>query len=233
MSQPVVPGIVLVGALATTGCMGDWDSGPLRRESQSVDLDKAERVAVELALGAGELRVTGGAAKLIEADFEYRNLRWKPEVRYRSGGVRGDLSVKTASWGGNSGAGKWDLRLNNTVPLEVTTNLGAGEARLDFSSLNLLGVDIHMGVGELKLDLRGAPKRSYDVRINGGVGEATVYLPKSVGVVATAQGGIGDISVRGLERRGGYWVNLGHENNPVTIRVDAKGGVGEINLVAE
>jgi len=54
-----------------------------------------------------------------------------------------------------------------------------------------------------------------------------------VGITATASGGIGDINVRGLENRNGRWINKSHELDPVTIRVDVKGGVGEIRLVAE
>ncbi len=37
------------------------------RETRSVELDKSEEVRVELKMGAGELRVRGGAAKLMEA----------------------------------------------------------------------------------------------------------------------------------------------------------------------
>jgi hypothetical protein len=90
-----------------------------------------------------------------------------------------------------------------------------------------------MGAGELKMDLRGNPRKSYDVRVHGGVGSATIYLPKSVGISATAQGGIGSIDVDGLEERNGRWVNASQLNSPVTIRVEVKGGVGEIKLIAE
>jgi hypothetical protein len=83
------------------------------------------------------------------------------------------------------------------------------------------------------MDLRGNPKRSYDVRINGGVGEATIYLPRSVGIDATAKGGIGEIDVRGLEQRNGRWINPSQENSPVKIHLDVKGGVGQINIIAE
>ncbi len=63
--------------------------------------------------------------------------------------------------------------------------------------------------------------------------QATVYFLNTVGIVATAQGGIGDINVRGLEKRGSTWINAAHENAPVTIHIDVKGGVGQITLVAE
>ena len=135
--------------------------------------------------------------------------------------------------GWNGGDYKWDLRLNNAVPTDLIAHLGVGEVHMNAGSLNLRGVEVHMGVGELNLDLRGAPKRSYDVEIHGGVGEATVYLPKSVGITARATGGIGDVNVRGLEKHGGVWINPSHEHDSVMIHVDAKGGIGEIHIVAE
>ncbi|MEP6962283.1 MAG: hypothetical protein ABI995_09395, partial [Acidobacteriota bacterium] len=66
-----------------------------------------------------------------------------------------------------------------------------------------------------------------------GVGQATVHLPRSVAISATAQGGIGDINVEGLEKRNDRWINPSQENNPITIRVEVKGGVGEIKIIAE
>ncbi len=104
---------------------------------------------------------------------------------------------------------------------------------MDLGSLSLRNVELNIGAGEVKMDLRGNPKRSYDVRINGGVGEATVYMPKGVGIDATAKGGIGDIHVEGLEKRGDRYINAAQENSPVKIHLDVKGGVGQINLIAE
>ena len=57
-----------------------------------------------------------------------------------------------------------------------------------------------MGVGELKMDLRGTPKHDYNVDIRGGVGEATVHLPRDIGVYATGSGGIGEIHLKGGDR---------------------------------
>jgi hypothetical protein len=172
----------------------------------------------------------------MEAEFNYNVDAWKPQVEYRASGSRGELRISQPGIGSSGGPGleyDWDIRLNDDRPIDLTAKLGAGEATMDLRSLNVRGLEISQGVGELKVDLRGTPKRSYDVRISGGVGEATVQLPKSVGIVATAKGGIGDINVDGLEKRGGYWYNPGHEDDPVRIRVDVKGGVGEIHITAE
>ncbi len=178
--------------------------------------------------------MSGGAKKLMEAEFNFNVDAWRPQVEYRASGSRGELRILQPNIGtAPGGEYDWDIRLNDDRPIDLAAKLGAGEATMDLGTLNLRGLDISQGVGELKVDLRGKPKRSYDVRISGGVGEATVYLPKSVAIVATAKGGIGDLNVDGLEKRGGYWYNAGHEDDPVRIRVDVKGGVGEIHIIAE
>lgn len=209
--------------------------GPVRHESVHFNLDKSEVIRVELRMGAGELAVKGGSSRLAEADFTYNVDEWKPRVDYHSTGTRGDLVI--AQPDGSAGVGdteyKWDVRLNDNAVMDVSTHLGAGEARLDLGSMNLRGVDVQMGAGKLKMDLRGNPKRSYDVRVQGGVGEATIYVPRNVGISANAEGGIGEIQTSGLEKRNGRWINPSQQNSPVTIRLDIKGGVGQINLIAE
>jgi hypothetical protein len=225
--------LLVTGALILGGCDGrDW-AGPLQHETKTIELDKSELVRVDLRMGAGELRVDGGSAKLLEADFTYNSPGWKPQVEYHSTGVRSDLEIKNGADAAPHGNNRWDLHLNDHVLMEVNTHLGAGEARLNLGSLNLRSVEVNMGAGEVNLDLRGHPTRSYDVRVHGGVGQANLYLPASVGITATASGGIGEIHVDGLENRNGRWINAGHELDPVSIRVDVQGGVGEIRVVAE
>ena len=86
----------------------------------------------------------------------------------------------------------WDLQLNKKVPVDLALHFGAGQARLDLASLQLRGVEVNMGVGQLDLDLREQPKHSYNVAIHGGIGEATVRVPRMPGIYAEAHGGIGE-----------------------------------------
>ena len=48
-----------------------------------------------------------------------------------------------------------------------------------------------------------------------------------------AEGGIGEIQVRGLRREGQHWINDAYDNSKVQIHLDIQGGVGQINLFAE
>lgn len=223
-----------VSILGLTGCVGDWEpAGPPRTETRSVELDKSEMVRVELKMGAGEMNVRGGSPKLMEAQFRYNRPASKPEVRYDASGFRGDLVVEEPSHShhGSNSEYRWDIRLNDEKPIDLEVHFGAGEGRLDVGSLTLRSLEVHMGVGELRVDLRGTPKNDYNVSIHGGVGEATVYLPSGVGVIADAKGGIGGINARGLQNRDGRYVNDEYGHAKVTVRLDVRGGIGAINLI--
>jgi len=225
---------VTFAGLLLAGC--DYVAhGPMQHETRSIPLEKAEVTRVDLKMGAGELTVMGGSSNLLDATFDYNVAAWKPTVNYRSTGARGDLEISQPEGGGRLGGhNQWDLRLNESALMDVSAKLGAGEAKMNLGDLNLRSVEMNIGVGEVTVDLRGrTPARSYDVRINGGVGQANVHLPRDVAIDATAQGGLGEVLVQGLEKRGDRWVNAAKLDAPVTIRVDVKGGIGEIRLVAD
>jgi predicted membrane protein len=196
-------------------------------------MDKSEEVRVDLKMGAGELRVDGGAEKLMEGRFRYNRLQLRPEISYTADGSRSHLVVEEPSHV-STGTHKyvWDLRFNNEKPLDLEVNCGAGESRLDLGDLTLRRVNVEMGVGQLKMDLRGTPKNDYEVNVHGGVGEATIYLPKNVGIDAHVEGGIGGIHAPGLEKRESRYVNDSYGHAKTTVRLDVEGGIGAINLIA-
>ena len=235
--KKLVSRLIIGAALTLSACrIPGTPAGPEQHESLSLDLGKSETVRAELRMRTGELNVRGGAGKLMDADFKYNVAAWKPEVRYRSTATPGDLVLEQgggpASFSGNT-KNRWDLRFNDNVPLDFRIEFGAGEARLNLGTLSLRSLDLRMGAGTLSLDLRGAPSKDYWVRIRGGVGEATVYLPRDIGISASASGGLGDISVSGLRKSGDRYVNDAYERSPVQIRLDIQGGVGSIRLLAE
>src|SRR5580704_6853608 len=90
----LVPGVLSL-CLMSSGCGPDFSPpGPERTETRNVELDNSEEVRAELRMGAGELRVRGGAAKLMEARFVYNRLRLRPEVTYHASSFRGHLVVE-------------------------------------------------------------------------------------------------------------------------------------------
>jgi hypothetical protein len=232
--QSVLRVVILLTVLVSCGGRKE-PVGPEEHESRSVDLDKAERVRAVIKMAFGELNVRGGSDKLLDANFTYGDAALKPDVQYRTGTAAGDLTIETRA-GSRSGGGlknRWDLRLNEHVPVDLRVEFGAGEADMNLGSLNIRSAEVMMGAGTLRLDLRGKPTKDYSVRVTGGAGEATVYLPNDVGVSAKASGGLGDVSVRGLHKSGESYRNDAWDRAGVRIRLDIQGGVGSIKLISE
>lgn len=227
----ILKAATLMAPLLLAGCE-IHDGGPPRSRSQTVELQGAERVHAELHMTAGELRVSGGAKPLLDANFR-SNFPRMPDVRYDVSIGRGRLFVGGQKHivGGDL-ENQWTLKFNDEVPLELEVHLGAGENQLDLATLDLRRVEVHMGVGQLRMDLTGNYRRNVDVNVKGGVGEATLRLPRNIGVIAEAHGGIGSISARGgLRKHDDRWVNDAYDKAKIVMRVEVHGGIGSINLV--
>lgn len=207
--------------------------GPLHTDPVSIELGSAERAAIQLKLGAGELLVRGGADKLLQGQFEYNIAAWKPIVDQSVNGSDADVTIRQPRGVGGFGntRNRWDLEINDKVLLDFSLDCGAGQTRLEMGDLNLQRVAVHMGAGEVDLDLRGQPSHDFDVTLQGGVGQATVRIPRNIGVRAEAHGGIGQISVTGLEKRGGYYENGLYGGSKPNLRLKVEGGIGEIRII--
>ena len=225
--------IVLIFLIA--GCSV---STSVETESQSVSLKEAEEVKIELQMGAGEINLTGGANKetLVEAAFSYNRPELKPVVDYNVSNKIGHLIIKNKDVSNvNFGRveNEWSLKFNDDIRKELNVTLGAGEGTLKLGSLNVTFLDLKLGAGEVTLDFTGDWNQDVEANIKGGVGEATLLLPKDVGVKVKAVGGIGEINTNGLTKANGYYVNDVFGKSDVNLYIDVKGGVGEINLKVE
>jgi hypothetical protein len=224
--------LALIAALLVVGCT---KVGPVQTETQTVDLEGATTARAEVVMGAGRLRVSGGAApeQILNADFTYNVAAWQPEIDYRVSDGRGTLSVQqpTVTEAPIDGARyEWDLRFNEAVPTELYITLGAGESAFDLGTLSLTWLDITMGAGNVSLDLAELQARDLDAQITGGVGKLMVQLPSEVGVRVEVRGGLGRLLVTGLTREDNTYYNDAYGTAEQTLRMRIDGGVGEIEL---
>jgi hypothetical protein len=208
------------------------DAGPVKSESRSVERGKAESVRATIHMGAGELTIQGGAAKLLDADFRATHM---PEIVYDANGARGTLEIrgpKKSGWS-NQRENTWKLKFDDKTPLDLVVHLGAGETDLDLSTLELRSLEVHMGVGELKLNLDGDYQRDVAVDVQGGVGRAEIRLPRKIGAQVDAKGGMGSLKARGLKQENGQYVNAAFEKSKRQVRCKVRGGIGEIELIGD
>lgn len=230
--------LLCFGALFTAAVQrGPWSWEPGEpgqfHQTYSEEMGDAEAVEARIELRAGTLRLEGGAANLLEADFDYDREDLKPRVSYRIFDKRGKLTIvqprRTIEFGESNS--QWELRFSNDIPLDLNVEMGAGRGLLRLAGLNLTNLDFEIGVGSVTVDLSGDWKQDLDVRIRGGVGQATIRLPREVGVRVRVRGGLGSIDVgEGLTRRGNAYVNDAYGKSPVTLRLEVAGGIGTIRL---
>lgn len=227
----------LVGAALLLVSCGTTGVGELRDETRTVELEGAESVRAQLRMGAGELRVSGGAGPLMEANFRYNVPEWEPEVSYEVSEGTGRLLVEQGSGEDVSPSGdsrnEWDVRLNDQVPTDLDIEMGAGESDFELGTMNLTGLNIDVGAGASTVDLTGERDRDLDAAIRGGAGEATLLLPENVGVRVDVRGGLGQVNAEGLSRQRDAYVNDAYNESDTTLRVRFEGGVGQLNLEVE
>jgi hypothetical protein len=156
------------------------------------------------------LTLAGGAASLLDAGFRYNVDTWQPQVEYGVNAGQGTLAVTQPGDGlpvGGELVNAWDLRLSNSVPLDLVIQLGAGEGELDLSSLALTGVQVETGAGTVQIDLRGDWSHDVNAAIRGGAGDLSIMLPSGMGVRVSTVTTLVDLSATGLTRDGDVYVN--------------------------
>lgn len=227
---------VLFAVLLLAGCSSQLKVGALRTESKSVELGDAKSVRVAINMGAGTLTLTGGAEKLMEADFKYNVARLKPEVEYSDG----MLTVRQPEYNGfpslldiTDFRNEWGLRLYNSVPMNLSVVMGGGSSDLSLAGLSLTALDVNLGAGIYTIDLTGDWARNLDVAIDAGAATLSLRLPKNVGVRVKVESGPHTIDASGLTKDGEFYTNAAYGVLDVTMQIDLTEGIGTINLEVE
>lgn len=210
-------------------------SSIMRHESQAVELQAATSLNASVQSPSGILTVSGGSNRTLDADFNFAESFGAPVVDYHVVSGVGQLSVTQNHDEPHFGISRndWSLRFNESTPLNLKIDVGAGEGRLHLRDIPITQLYLNMGAGKVMVDLTGDRKKDVDADLEGGVGEATVRLPRSIGVIAHASGGIGNISAADFTKQGDEYTNAAYGKTPVTIRLKVHGGVGSIKLMME
>jgi hypothetical protein len=229
-NQTLIFFLILFMGFVFTACVG---VGETEVETYTIELGNADGALVELDMGAGELELHGGARGLMEATFTYNVHKWKPTIHYEMDGGEAILQVRQGKAEGipmGDTENRWDISLNETVPIDLRIDIGAGKGTLDLRDIRLNDLDIEAGVGELILDLSGERSQDLDVDIKGGVGSATITLPEEIGVRVRVNGGIGSVHAHGLYKDGQVYTNETFGESEVEIHIQIEAGIGSVEL---
>ena len=153
-------GSLVLSALACTITLPSVETqvGELREESVHVPLNDATAAEVDIAFGAGDLRLRPGVEEgLLEADFTYNVDELKPVVEQKRRGDRMTASLRLEAEGlsfnlGDGVRNQWDIRLSDRVPVSMSLDLGAARGRLDLGGLRLTDVRIKAGAADIEIE---------------------------------------------------------------------------------
>jgi hypothetical protein len=228
--------LVLFVTLLLAGCGSQLKVGALRSESQSVELGDAKSVSVKINMGAGNLQLTGGADKLLEADFNYNVAKLKPEVEYTDGTLvvrQPNADGLPALPGITDYRNEWGLHLYDEVPMDLSVDVGAGTSTLQLAGLSLTKLDVTLGAGIYTLDLSGDWAHNLNVTIDAGAAFTTLRLPSDVGARVRVESGPHTIEAPGLTKDGDFYTNAAYGVSDVTLQIDLQEGIGTMNLEVE
>jgi hypothetical protein len=209
-------------------------------ETKSVDTRGAKSAAVSISMRSGEINLSGGAEKFMDGDFRYQK-DLKPEIDYKVVDTVGRLSLEQKGpqtlfvngLGGFRGEyDRWNIRLNNSLPLDMEVDIAAGHGKLRLGGLPLNRLAVGVGSGAVSIDLRGTWRRSMKAVINGGFGKTGIQLPSNVGVRVRLEPGIALVNINGLKKKGGFYVNRALGKSAVTLDLEVSTGFGIINIEA-
>lgn len=204
-------------------------------QPQAIDqpLDGAQEARVEIKSGVSRLTLRDGAAagSLIQGEIiPLVGERVRQDFR---GGSVASYTLSTEFRGnlgfGDRGASRWDLQLNDQIPLALTLETGVGRSNIDLSRLTVTDLRINSGVGETDLvlpaqgQLRG--------RIESGVGQTTIRIPDGMAARIRVRTGVGGVTVRGdFNKEGAYYITPDYSSAKNRVDLEINGGVGGVRI---
>jgi len=237
---------VLVGALVVGGVLygyqrsgGRYLGGGGAAETHAIEhtLGGANGADISIGTGVSTLHIGSfsGGDVLVRGSVETRRGETLTDDFFR----RGDQAVLQLRSEQSSGVGslgvfgnqdrRWDLDLNEGVPIKLGIDAGVGRGQLDLRNLQLTDLRISAGVGEMTVTLPA--QGAYSATLKAGVGATTVHIPAGVPTRLTVNTGLGAVSVQGdFERNGDVYTTPDYEGAARRADVSIQGGLGAIHV---
>jgi hypothetical protein len=126
---------------------------------------------------------------------------------------------------------RWNIQLNQEIPLNLEINTGVGETKLDAGALNLTRLRINAGTGDVTIDFSGESRPLPDTEITTGVGDLTVRVPVGLASRVIVENGVGEIIADGFVKNNAEYTTPGFSDASGHVQdIRIKQGVGSIRL---
>ncbi len=171
---------------------------PLPAETASLPLEGATQAHIEIAHGAGVLTVGGGARadEVVAGTFGGGLNR-----RVRQSGSTLDVKLSIPAnrgwitpWNWTPGGLDWDVRLNETLPLELEFETGASRSQIDLSDLLVRELKLETGASDTDVTLP-AHAGLTRVKIESGAARVIVRVPGGVAATIRTESGLASMDI--------------------------------------
>ncbi|MFA4860487.1 toast rack family protein [Methanoregula sp.] len=201
--------------------------------------DGAGRGDVTVTLGAGKLDLLGGApaGAFMEATVFSKAPEWQPDITRNLNGSSLHVAITekghtAKEWFAVDSPNHWEIRLDDTIPLDLDVNVGAGDSRLNLGTLNLTTLSVNNGAGDIRIDLGSYHGSRFDAEIVNGVGDVTLLVPRYSNTRIEISRGVGDLTGSGLIRENDSFTTAGYTPALPLNTIRVKQGVGSILVEA-
>lgn len=202
--------------------------------SMQTDLQGVTDAKVRLEFGAGELEVgSTSAANIMEGEFAETSTR-RMQVSYSGSGGHGDLRLAAVGPGWPLATGsnhnRWNVRLNDSIPLDLRVEAGLSSNDLDLSALKLSALRIEAGLSTNQVRL--AQTGSYNARISCGLSTTTITIPEGVAARIRVQSGLSSVSVdeARFPKLGDLYVSPGYDAAANRVDLTVEGGMATLTI---
>jgi hypothetical protein len=206
------------------------------RESVSVPLGDAEKVAMLIRHGAGRLALHGGACMgcLVEGTFS-GGLDHSEERQGTT--LKTTLQVPHTVWSnaqffsGGWAPIDWDMRLTAAVPLTLELETGAGESTLDLRDTKAESIYLKTGASSTELTLPAQAGRTR-VQIESGASAVNIRIPEGVAARISVESGLAGISVDPVRfpRFGSEYRSADYDTAVNRVDIHVRTGVGSVDI---
>jgi hypothetical protein len=205
----------------------------LEGEEINYPLKGASNAEVDINFGVGTLRLGAlsqedmliqGVAELHRGEKLEQDFRVDGDTAILGLRSTGNWSAPFVGWEGDK---TWDLQLSRDVPIKLEVDAGVGDAAINLERMDLTGLKLKVGVGRMTvvLPIRG----DFSARVDGGVGDLVVKVPKGMELRVHASSGIGQPSMPpGYRRDGDVYYSPGYEDADNRIDLTLDQGIGRI-----
>lgn len=226
----VALGVLLVGAIVWLAMVGPF-TGAVKVVNFSQTLDKATQSEINVSVAAGELNISGGAEDTLLASGKIglpQNMDMNPGYTLPVDG-KSRLDIQGAGLvvlPMQVTSSPWNLQLNSTIPLDLTTKEAVGKLETDLSEIQVDHLNVQQAVGETIVTL--PENQSFSGAISNAIGEIVIRVPKGTALTLRYNNGLVSTDLpAGYSRTNGQILSPGGD---YTVTLDVSLAIGNLRI---